>query len=380
MKIRQKTKSFAKKFKIARPLWHFYQAFVYKLKHPYRPYNKKDRNGVIVQLLATFTEKDAIGNATIELSKALTNKGIENYIVYEGSHSNISNGVPLSCFKFNKKDIVLYHMGIGCNTSITFKNIKVKKKIMYYHNITPAKYFFDMPQDKKMAELGRKQLIELKDCTHLAICVSKYNENELKEIGYKNTCVIPIPHRINELLKYKVDKEKSNITKFITVGRIARHKCIEDVIKTFNEYLKLNNKSQLYIIGSCSNSKYEKELINLINELNIKNKIVFASSISEKQLAYYYSNADAYICMSEHEGFCVPVIEASAFSLPIFSINNPAVNETLESTNIILSKNYQENAKTIANNLKNKPEQMLNVLVKYNNNDNLNLFINKILL
>lgn len=377
--MNNKIKAFAKKIKIARPLWHFYQAFIYKLKHPNRPYCKKDRSGVIVQLLPTFSEKDAIGNAVIEISKSLTNKGIENYIVYEGAHSNISNGVPLPCFKFNEKDTVLYHMGIGCKSSTIFKNIKVKKKIMNYHNITPAKYFFDMPQDKKRAELGRKQLIELKDCTDLAICDSEYNESELKEIGYKNTCAIPISHRIDELLKYKIDKTNDRMIKLITVGRVARNKCIEDVIKTFNDYQKINNDSKLYIVGSCSNSKYEKELKNLINSLNINGKVTFTGPVNEQQLAYYYSNADAYVCMSEHEGFCVPVIEASAFNLPVFSKNNPAVNETLESTNIILNDNHQENANIIANNLKNKPKQVLNVLVKYNNDNNLNLFINKIL-
>lgn len=377
--MNNKIKAFAKKFKIARPLWHFYQAFTYKLKHHDEPYSKKEREGLIIQLVSTFSEKDAIGNSIIEISKALTKKGIQNYIVYEASYSKIENGVPVSCFKFSPNDTVIYHMGSGCKMSDIYKEVKVKKKIMYFHNITPSKYFFDMPYDKKRSELGRKQLAELEECTDIGICVSKYNESELKEIGYRNTCVIPIPHRINELLKYKVDKEKSDVTKLITVGRVARHKCIEDVIKTFNEYQKINNKSQLYIIGSCSNNKYEKELNNLINDLNIKDKVIFASSVSEKQLAHYYSNADAYICMSEHEGFCVPVIEAAAFNLPIFSINNPAVIETLESTNILLSKNYQENANIIMNNLKNKPKQVLNILVKYNNDNNLNLFINKIL-
>lgn len=355
-------------------MWKRYQILKFKCSHPFSPYTRKKRKSMVVQLTTSFVKKDAIGNAVAEISKALTKKGINNCVVYETNNDWLKNGVNANNFVFKKDDIVIYHMAIGCDASNIFKNAKVKYKIINYHNITPPKYFYDIPGMVELLSLGRKQLKELKECTDLAICDSAFNESELKAIGYSNTVVIPVPNRVDELLKLRVPKTIDSTIKLITVGRLARNKCIEDVIKIYSEYEKLNSKSLLYIVGNCSNSSYLEELKKLVSDLKIEKNVIFTGSINEKTLAHYYSNADAYICMSEHEGFCVPLVEAARFNLPIFAFSSSAIKETLQGYGIIFNeKNYKEIAYTLNNFLNKKGGNFaslnnIGISKKYNNN------------
>lgn len=344
-----KFKAFAKKFWICRKLWHLYILFIYWVKSPLKPYNKKNRKGAVVQLITSYSHHDAIGNSVYEISKELTRKGITNYIVYEGTNVKSENAIPIHFFNFNKRDVVIYHMSIGCPASNVYKKCNVKKKIMFYHNITPSKYFPDNKYARKLCNLGREQLIDLKNCTNLAICVSKFNENELKRIGYKNTCVIPIPHQVNNLLKCR------SLVNFLTVGRIAYHKCIEDDIKIFYEFHKINKLSRLDIVGNISSNRYFEKLIKLINKLDIKNYVNFYFNVNTQSLASFYSNATIYLCSSEHEGFCVPLIEAMAFKIPIFAYDSTAISETLGGAGFLFAKkDYKSIAKQISAILNNK--------------------------
>lgn len=384
MRLKSKIIGFAKRFKITRDLWHLYQIIIFKLKHPL--FRKKRKKGCVVQMLPTFALNDAIGNAAYEISRALNKKGIINFIVYEGTRSKIDNGVQLSSFNFNRNDKVIYHMGIGCKSSDIFKSINVGKKIMVYHNITPEKFVYDMPEIKRLVDWGRKQLFDLVNCPELTICDSKYNESELVKIGYKNTCVVPIPHVVNNLLKYKISKKNNNTKMFLTVGRITRNKCIEDVIKVFGAYHDINKNSHLNIVGSYFNTMYQKELVSLISSLKLSNSISFTGPVDVKQLSTYYSQADAYICMSEHEGFCIPLIEAMAFGVPIFAFDSTAVPETLNGAGFLFkSKNHRTCAQNVYAILNNKMivdkivVQEKNRFLDFNNANNIDLFLSKIL-
>jgi len=63
----------------------------------------------------------------------------------------------------------------------------------------------------------------------------------------------------------------------------------------------------------------------------------------------YYSCAQAYLCLSEHEGFCVPLMESMFFGLPVLAYLTGGIPETLGGAGIgIAEKNWEEIAALLA--------------------------------
>jgi len=83
---------------------------------------------------------------------------------------------------------------------------------------------------------------------------------------------------------------------------------------------------------------YSFELRRLVAELRLKDAVQFVGSVSDGELRAFYENSDLYLCMSEHEGFCVPLLEAMHFGLPVVAYDACAVKETLGDGGILLAE------------------------------------------
>lgn len=113
-------------------------------------------------------------------------------------------------------------------------------------------------------------------------------------------------------------------TNFIFVGRVAPNKKQEDVIRAFYCYKKYcNPKSRLFIVGSYNGmERYYHRLRRYVGALELDN-VVFTGHIPFAQILAYYHLADLFLCMSDHEGFCVPLVEAMYFNLPFWHTIRP---------------------------------------------------------
>jgi len=79
-----------------------------------------------------------------------------------------------------------------------------------------------------------------------------------------------------------------------------------------------------------------------IQELDVDD-VIFPGHIKFNQILAYYKLADIFICMSEHEGFCVPLVEAMKFKVPIIAYDSCAVPDTLSDGGILVkNKNEKE--------------------------------------
>jgi len=356
----EKLKHFLKKFWIFRILWKHYK----KLRHYILScFSKKYKhsNPAVIQLIENYSPKDAIGNMAREISDYLASEGIENYIISNSSNSQFNDYFYTPKFKIHKKDTIIYHMSTSSSFTNLFFEVNNINKIMIYHNITPDKYMEGQDR-KECVKAARKELSKLINVPNLSICVSKYNESELKQLGYKCTTVIPVIHNVESLLKYKTENKLNKNRVFITVGRFAPNKCIIDVINTFSEYYKLDNKSSLYIIGKPIMPRYYSNILKTIKEKRLTKCVHIETEICDKKLAYFYSNCNGYLCMSEHEGFCVPLVEAMAFGVPIFAYNSTAIPETLNGCGVLLKdKNFVKNAHIIYDTL-NNPNKLQEII------------------
>lgn len=302
----------------------------------------------IIQLLPTLSYGDAVGNEAICIDSLLKREGYDSSICAVNWTNSLDNVCKtyLDIEDISQDDIVIYHFAIGCKILVDYLKKVECKKIMIYHNITPGHFFknYDLGL-MKLVEEGRRELEEVKDLFDYCLTDSEYNKSELIDLGFEQKIdVLPllIPFddydkglNTNVLEKFYED-DWINI---LFVGRIAPNKKQEDVIRVFAYYKKnINQKSRLFLVGNYQGmEKYYQYLTDLIHKLGVKD-IVFSGHIGFDSILSYYNLADIFLCMSEHEGFCVPLIEAMYFEIPIIAYSSSAIPYVLGDSGVLLDK------------------------------------------
>lgn len=289
---------------------------------------------------------DAITNQMLLIQEVLKKNGYDSDIYAEHIPKELNKKIKsINTYNGGKDNILFVHhsMGIDCFDKIVQLS---DRKVLIYHNITPERFFSD-DGTKKYIRLGLHQVQEYKQYMNYCIADSNYNRQELIHMGYEsNIDVMPVQISLDRFdlvsASDKILKEYSNAKNFIFVGRVVWNKCQDDIIKSFAVYNRYyNSNSNLFIIGDNSMLGYRQELQSLIVKLNIEDKVYFTGKVSEEDLKAYYEIADVFLCMSEHEGFGVPLLEAMKMEVPVISFASSAIPETMGGAGILVTeKNY----------------------------------------
>lgn len=301
----------------------------------------------LFQVLTTISFGDAVSNDTLALHDTLAKQGYATKVFAENiderlqkKHKHIS---PIKKLKVARDDVIIYHMSTGTKLNYDIAEYKCKK-IMIYHNVTPPEFFKGYSNIAyNLCDQGRQALEFLKDKFDYVIGDSQYNIDELKKIGFTAPMrVLPILIPFDDyskkpsskiVFKYKDD----GYTNILFTGRIAPNKKQEDVISAFYHYKKYYNpKSRLFLVGNSSGMEsYQKRLDDYVAALGVED-VIFTGHISFDQILAYYTLADLFLCMSNHEGFCVPVVEAMQFAIPVVAYNSSAVPDTLQGGGLVV--------------------------------------------
>ena len=305
----------------------------------------------IVQLLPTLSFGDAIGNDTIALSGALKDMGFKSEIYAENIDKRLPRGIASHTDKLKglkSSDILIYHKSTG--TDLTFKIEQYKcRRIMVYHNITPPVFFRPYSTEAaKLTEYGYKGVEYLRDKVEYVLADSAYNKNELLKMGY--TCPIDVRPILIRFEDYKQAPDEAVMKKFsdgrtnlLFVGRIAPNKKQEHLIRAFFCYKKRDPQARLILCGSYAGMEnYYERLVKYAAALGIGDDVIFTGHIRFPEILAYYRTASAFVCMSEHEGFCVPLAEAMFFDVPIIAYDAAAISDTLGGCGILLDDNSPE--------------------------------------
>lgn len=310
----------------------------------------------VYQILPNMSYGDAITNHVLVIKDILKELGYNTGVFSMNQDPRLS-GLAQSYKDYrslsSEDNILIYHFSIGSEITDFFKTLPDKKMIVY-HNITPSHFFLGI---NRMAEedrrKGREELKGLATLVDVALGVSEFNRLGLEEAGFKITGVLPIvlndsfySRKPNRRLLKMFNDGKVNL---FHVGRIAPNKRIEDVIKVFYFYNhKINPDSRLLIAGTDINMEnYAFALKELADGFGL-GEVYFLGMVTEEELNACYRVAHVYICMSEHEGFCVPLLEAMYFDVPILAYNSSAVPFTLGDSGIIVNeKRYEEIAEIV---------------------------------
>jgi L-malate glycosyltransferase len=192
------------------------------------------------------------------------------------------------------------------------------RKLLLSHNVTPARWLWD--HDAPIAlqcELGRRQLPEYAARCDVAAGVSAYNAAELGS----GVVIAPIVD-----LGWLRQSEPAGDPTILCVGRLAPHKRQDEAIRAFALYRRRHAPgARLVLVGEPLNDGY----LNALRELGERaGNVTFEHTLSRAELADRYAAAAAFVCLSEHEGFCIPLLEAFAAQVPVVARPSGGLPET----------------------------------------------------
>lgn len=300
----------------------------------------------IVQVLSTIAGGDAVSNDAIAFDKVISRMGYSTGVYAASIAPNVDRGVAKPIEKIgelNKSDIIMYHFSTGSQLNYDIAEYPCHI-IMVYHNVTPPKYFEGVDDGfARICKSGLEGAEFLASRVDYCLAVSAYNRQDLIDMGYK--CRIDILPIIIPMHDYEKKPSRDIIkdyadgrTNILFTGRIAPNKKIEDVIAAFYYYRKLyNHDSRLLLAGSYSiGDAYYNRLAKYVTKLGIQNDVVFTGHVGFDKILGCYKVADVFLCMSEHEGFCVPLVESMMFDVPIVARATSAIPETLSGSGMLL--------------------------------------------
>ena len=310
------------------------------------------------QMLPDFSYGDAIGNDVLGIQKVLRGWGLDSEIYAQHVHPQLAGSArPYWEYQevsgFNR--LLIFHFSIGSEVSEFVRRLP-DRKILIYHNITPPHFFRGInPEVERRCALGIEELMLLAPYFDLGLGVSEYNRQELEKAGFQKTGVLSIFLDFKDYYQAPEETLKKNLTdgriNILHVGRIAPQKKIEDLIRVFYLFQKRHRPdSRLILVGTDSGMRnYGRALRKMAEELGLQEAVTFAGFATFRELVTYYSQAQVYLCLSEHEGFCVPLLESMFFGLPVIAYLTGGISETLGGAGFGLrEKNWEEIAETLA--------------------------------
>jgi glycosyltransferase involved in cell wall biosynthesis len=295
------------------------------------------------QVLATLGYGDAIGHEVLGIQRVLRQSGYESDIFVETADRRLE---PLTrdyreLVDASRPDnLLLHHFSIGSKASRTAYALPDRMALIY-HNITPPEYFVGVHRTlARQCFRGRRELLAYVDRCEVALGDSEFNRQDLEALGFPRTAVLPVVPGFkhldlspNPFVATQFDDDWTNI---LFVGRVIANKKIEDVIRAFHAYhTTFNSRSRLLIVGVFSLfERYLAALNHLVDELELTH-VHFTGHVTDEELVAYYDIADLFLCASEHEGFCVPLVEAFYKSVPVLAYAATAVPSTMDGGGVL---------------------------------------------
>ena len=227
------------------------------------------------------------------------------------------------------------------------------RRVLQYHNITPAHFFaaYD-PQLFRLAALGRRELATLAGRVDLALGDSDFNRQELESLGFRPTGVLPIAvdtERITSAPRRPALEKilSDGLINILFVGRIVPNKRIEDHIRLAEIYKRYVDSYYRFVFVGRYDAvpSYYAQIRALVHEYKmLPDRFWFTGPVPDEDLGAFYRWADVYVSLSEHEGFCVPLVEAMAADVPVLAYAAGAVPETLGGAGMLFSPKDLEHA------------------------------------
>ncbi len=297
----------------------------------------------IHQVLATLGYGDAIGHEVLGAQRVLHTAGYESDIFVETADHRLESMtrdyrelIDVS----HRDNLLLHHFSLASKASRMAFALPDRMALIY-HNITPPEFFVDLHSSLSSECFhGRRELGAYADRCDLALGDSEFNRQDLEALGFRRTGVLPVVPDFSHL-DVAADRTVADLfddawTNVLFVGRMVPNKKLEDIIRFFHVYHAFYNpRSRLLLVGTRSGlERYTAALHDLTARLG-NGHVHFVGPVSNEELVAFYEIADLFLCASEHEGFCVPLVEAFYKQVPVLAYAAAAVPATMDGAGVL---------------------------------------------
>ncbi len=299
---------------------------------------------IINQWVPAAHRGDAIGDSARRVRDLLREKGHASDLFALTVDDDLRHDVrPFADPAARAGDVTIFHFALPSPMTGAFATLD-GGRVLQYHNITPAHFFAGYDANLvRLATLGRRELATLAGHVDLALGDSDYNRRELESLGFAPTGVMPIAVDLARITAAPPRPALSRLLEdglvnFLFVGRIAPNKRIEDHIRLAEHYKRYVDAYYRFIFVGRTDAvpAYYRTVRALMLEYRMPpDRFIFTGPVPDAELATYYRHSDVYVSLSEHEGFCVPLLEAMAAGVPVLAFGEAAVPETMGGAGVV---------------------------------------------
>ena len=294
----------------------------------------------IHQVTAGAVPRDAVTNHAMEWRSVMRDMGLRSEIFTDRDHIHpalVGDVYPHTAWDTIARpgDIAIVHYSIG-SPAFEYVMDRARRVVLDYHNITPAELLWqDAPGVALECSVGRRDLASLVGRVERAVADSSFNAAELEEMGFGHAEVTgvvrpPLPHA-------ERTRGDDGRLRMLFVGRGAPNKAQHDLILALTALREAGADAELRLVGTWEGMEaYEQRCQALVAKLGMEPYVTFVGSVSDEELAAEYADADVFVCTSDHEGYCVPAIEAVLAKLPVVAFARGALPETVGRAGILL--------------------------------------------
>jgi glycosyltransferase involved in cell wall biosynthesis len=294
----------------------------------------------IHQVVPTLSPGDAVGGHTLAVRDTLREAGFHSDIFCDDAAPELRHeSLRLDDLPEpgSPRVALLYQCSIG-NEVVDRLLARPEPLIVDYHNLTPVAHLLRWAPDMAhLAGWGRSQLGALAARSVLGIGDSAFNSAELTAAGFVRVAVVPILLEVADLRHGDSAPRGGAGRRWLFVGRVVPNKAQHDIVLAFAWYRAVHEPSaELHLVGRDAAPAYTSAVRHLIKVLDLDDAVQLRGGVDDVELAREYAEADVFVCLSEHEGFCIPVLEAMANDVPVVAYASSAVPETVADGGLLL--------------------------------------------
>jgi glycosyltransferase involved in cell wall biosynthesis len=296
----------------------------------------------IHQVLGGAGKWDAITNHALAAQEVIRDMGFRSEVFADARHlSGAVQGRVLPHHQWNAVthagDAAILHYSIE-SPAFDVALSSGGTVALHYHNVTPPELLWrDAPGVALQCKAGLAGLRELAPRVSHPAAVSAFNAAEMRRAGFDDPSVIGILRQ--GLPRAGRRRHDDGRLRLLFVGRGIPNKRQDALVMTLAGLRECGVDAEVRLVGGWGACRpYRERCERLAAELDVSEHTTFLGAIGDEELAQEYADADVFVCVSEHEGYCVPIVEAMAHDLPIVALRAGAVPETLGRAGLLVDE------------------------------------------
>lgn len=302
------------------------------------------------QFVPALIPRDATGSHTLLLRTALRAAGWRSEIYAEATHDELrSESIPVEEYaeRAAPGDVLVYQFSTSSMVADLLAG-RPEPLVLNYHNVThPDLYGEWDPASASRSAGALDQLARLAPRAALGLADSDFNRADLVAAGCRRTAVVPVLVDLDRLVAPPDPRVSARLAAakagggadWLFVGRLVPSKAQHELVKALWAYRRCYDPgARLHLVGPTPSGRYLAALRAFVADLGLQQAVRITGEVSDAALAAHFEHADAYVSLSVHEGFGVPLLEAMRASVPVLARAAGAVPDTVGTAALLVDR------------------------------------------